>query len=168
MPKGLFLCAVTCTKRHFENKKKRSTPNKGRTTSLYHLFSTENRPRCLLTEPPVRRYFRKLRRFSPVDRTNYIFRTSVRNFHRSPLSETDANEKPFVRSLSNCKCTTLQAILASVLRLFLCLLQGNNERLGKIDDFFKSPHCQCCKCNLPLCQRHTQQSFRIFSTISLT
>lgn len=106
--------------------------------------------------------------FLPVDRTNYIFRTSVRNFHRSPLSETDANEKPFVRSLSDCKCTTLQAILASVLRLFLCLLQGNNERLGEIYDFFKSPHCQCCKCNLPLCQRHTQQSFRIFSTISLT
>lgn len=163
----LFLCAVTCTKRHFENKKNAVRPTKGelrRCTTFFQrktvLDASNGATRTKILS--------QIAPFLPVDRTNYIFRTSVRNFHRSPLSETDANEKPFVRSLSDCKCTTLQAILASVLRLFLCLLQGNNERLGEIYDFFKSPHCQCCKCNLPLCQRHTQQSFRIFSTISLT
>ena len=169
MPKGLFLCAVTCTKRHFENKKNAVRPIKGelrRCTTFFQrktvLDASNGATRTKILS--------QIAAFLPVDRTNYMFRTSVRNFHRSPLSETDANEKPFVRSLSDCKCTTLQAILASVLRLFLRLLHGNNERLGEIYDFFQKPSLPMLQMQFaPLPTSHTaivQNFFHYFPHLS--
>lgn len=167
MPKGLFLCAVTRTKRHFENKKTQYAQQRANYVAVPPFFN--GKPSSMpLTEPPVRRYFRKLRRFSPSTEQTTFFAhrygifTAVRSL-KPTLTKNLLSAVFLIASVPHCR-RFWQVFCAC----FCAFCRATTKGGGKLTTFFKSPHCQCCKCNLPLCQRHTQQSFRIFSTISLT